>query len=72
MEQDKIAGQARCSYENTPMRHALLIRISSQAGRRGPEMMVRKGRKRGREGGSEGRWKGGGNYGERQTGRLVR
>lgn len=54
------------------MRHALLIRISSQAGRRGPEMMVRKGRKRGREGGSKGRWKGGRNYGERQTGQLVR
>lgn len=46
LEQDKITGQARCSYENTPLRHILLIRISSQAGRRGPEMMVRKGRKK--------------------------
>lgn len=49
MEQDKITGQARCSYEDTPLRLTLLIRISSQAGRRGPEMMVRKERKRGRE-----------------------
>ena len=49
LEQDKITRQVRCSYENRPMRHTLLIRISSQAGRRGPEMMVRKGRKRGRE-----------------------